>query len=114
METGGVKRLAAQPQVSSRQMKANRHYATSNQLAFQGGAYGHCHRASPELMADRRALNATGWTTGSSERHSSSRGERIQSQLPSSLFIGVGNLDRPPTIKNTSNNRERGCCRQSI
>jgi hypothetical protein len=30
-------------------MKANRHYATSNQLAFQGGAYGHCHRASPEM-----------------------------------------------------------------
>jgi hypothetical protein len=34
-------------------------------------------------------------------------------QLPSSLLIiGVGNLDRPPTIKNTSNSRERGCCRQ--
>jgi hypothetical protein len=60
METGGVERLAAQPQVSSRQIKANRHYTTSNQLAFQGGAFCHCNWANPKMMADRRALNATG------------------------------------------------------
>jgi hypothetical protein len=36
METGGVKRLAAQPQVSSRHMKANRYHTISNQLAFAG------------------------------------------------------------------------------
>jgi hypothetical protein len=37
-------------QVSSRQTKANRHYTTSNQLAFQGGAHCHCHRAIPEMI----------------------------------------------------------------
>jgi hypothetical protein len=108
METGGVKRLAAQPQVSSRQMKANRHYTTSNQLAFRGGVYCHCNWASPKMMTDRRALNATGCTIGSSEKQA--RNGRINKAMVQMYTVRVSRRRRLHGQNFTMGRRENCVC----
>jgi hypothetical protein len=52
---------------------------TRNYVANEGGAYGHCHGASPEMMADRRALN---------------RPQAAQQEVVRDILAAVGNASR--------------------